>query len=99
MKKYLAFLTFLTVFGVAAHSVGADDKKAAKDNTPPEGFNALFNGKNLDNWQALVPMRDQNYKKWTALSADEKAAEQKKANEELLKHWSVEEGALVYDGK
>ncbi len=99
MKKHLALLTFLTVLGVAAHGVGADDKKAAKDNTPPEGFTALFNGKNLDNWQALVPLRDKDYKKWTSLSADDKAAEQNKANDELLKHWAVEDGALVYDGK
>ena len=26
----------------------------AEDNTPPEGFTALFNGKNLENWKGLV---------------------------------------------
>jgi hypothetical protein len=99
MKKHLAFLSFLVVLAVAPGVTGADDKKAPKDNTPPEGFTALFNGKDLTNWQALVPMRDKDYKKWVALSADEKAAEQKKANEQLLKHWTVEDGVLVYDGK
>jgi hypothetical protein len=99
MKKHLAMLIFLPVVAAAPLALGADDKKSSKDNTPPEGFTALFNGKDLTNWQALVPMRDKDYKKWTALSADEKAAEQKKANEELLKHWTIEDGDLVYDGK
>jgi hypothetical protein len=96
MKTHLGFLTLVVVLFAATGQVAAEDKK---DNTPPEGFTALFNGKDLTNWQALVRMRDGNYKKWVALSAEEKAVEQKKANEELLKHWTVENGALVYDGK
>jgi hypothetical protein len=99
MQKHLAFLTIVAVLGAASGAVGADDKPATKDNTPPEGFTALFNGKDLTNWQALVPMRDASYDKWVKLSATEKADEQKKANEMLLKHWTVEDGALVYDGK
>jgi hypothetical protein len=98
MQKHLAFFTVVTLLS-AASAVGADDKPAPKDNTPPEGFTALFNGKDLTNWQALVPMRDASYAKWVKLSAEEKAAEQKKANETLLKHWIVENGVLVHDGE
>src|SRR4051812_27593718 len=73
--------------------------QGGRDNMPPAGFTALFNGKDLTNWQGLVRLRDQNFKKWKSLSDDEKAELQKKANAEVLPHWSVEDGILVYDGK
>ncbi len=65
----------------------------AKDNTPPEGFAALFNGKDLTGWQGLVelPQRDKDPAKY--------AEQIKKANEKILPHWTVENGVLVYDGK
>lgn len=65
----------------------------AQDNTPPEGFTALFNGKDLTNWQGLVeyPKRDKDPEKY--------AAQVKAANEKYLPHWKVEEGALHYTGK
>ena len=65
----------------------------AKDNTPPEGFTALFNGKDLTGWQGLVelPKRDKDPEKY--------AAQIKAANEKYLPHWKVENGVLHYDGK
>jgi hypothetical protein len=65
----------------------------AKDNTPPEGFIALFNGKDLTNWQGLVEInsRDKNPEKY--------AAQVKAANEKYLPHWKVEDGLIHYDGK
>lgn len=65
----------------------------AKDNTPPDGFTALFNGKDLTNWQGLVelPQRNKDPEKY--------AAQIKAANEKYLPHWTVQEGALHYDGK
>jgi hypothetical protein len=64
-----------------------------KDNTPPEGFTALFNGKDLTNWQGLVelPKRDKDPEKY--------AAQIKAANEKVLPHWTVRDGVLHYDGK
>jgi len=78
----------------------ADDKDKAgpDDNKAPEGFILLFNGKDLANWQALAPMRDRDYAKWSKLSPEDKAAEQKKANDEILKHWFVQDGVLIHDG-
>jgi len=65
------------------------------DNTPPSGFVALFNGKDLTGWKGLVaspPAR--------AKMAPEKLAEaQKKADERMRAHWKVEDGTLVFDGK
>jgi hypothetical protein len=65
----------------------------AKDNTPPEGFTALFNGKDLTGWQGLVelPKRDKDPEKY--------AAQIKAANEKYLPHWSVKDGVINYDGK
>jgi hypothetical protein len=65
----------------------------AKDNTPPEGFTALFNGKDLTGWQGLVelPKRDKDPEKY--------AAQIKAANDKYLPHWSVKEGVIHYDGK
>jgi hypothetical protein len=64
-----------------------------KDNTPPEGFTALFNGKDLTGWQGLVelPKRDKDPEKY--------AAQIKAANEKYLPHWTVVDGVIHYDGK
>jgi hypothetical protein len=65
----------------------------AKDNTPPEGFTALFNGKDLTGWQGLVelPKREKDPEKY--------AAQVKAANEKYLPHWTVKDGVINYDGK
>ena len=56
MKKMLvcglAMLLGLTV----AYSP-AQDKR---DNMPPPGFTALFNGRDLTNWQGLVPINQRS---------------------------------------
>jgi len=65
----------------------------AKDNTPPEGFTALFNGKDLTGWQGLVEFhkRDKDSEKY--------AAQVKAANDKVLPHWTVRDGVLHYSGK
>jgi len=50
MRK-LFLVPAVVLAALALPVVGADDK-ATKDNTPPEGFTALFNGKDLTNWKA-----------------------------------------------
>ena len=66
-------------FAVLACSLGlllvrpgadAGDKKA-KDNTPPAGFTAIFNGKDLTGWQGLLmaPETDPKTKKSRSLPA------------------------------
>ena len=64
-------------------------------NQPPEGFTALFNGEDLTGWKGLVG----NPKTRAAMSEDELAAAQAKADEEARKHWTVEDGVIVFDGK
>ncbi|QDU63111.1 hypothetical protein Pan216_39860 [Planctomycetes bacterium Pan216] len=68
----------------------------AKQNVPPKGYSALFNGKDLSGWQGR-PHFDPA--KWAALSEDERAAKQKEFDEDMKKHWRVENGVLINDGK
>lgn len=82
----LAACCLFVVFVVAA---------SAADNTPPEGFTALFNGKDLTGWKGLVaspPVR-------AKMTPEQLADAQKKADEQMRAHWKVEDGVLVFDGK
>ncbi|OHB67256.1 MAG: hypothetical protein A2V70_07755 [Planctomycetes bacterium RBG_13_63_9] len=67
----------------------------AADNTPPEGFVALFNGKDLTGWKGLVddPVRR------AKMSPDELAKAQRRADEDMRANWRVVDGALVFSGK
>jgi len=67
----------------------------AADNQPPEGFVALFDGKDLAGWKGLVADPPKRHK----MSADELATAQKKADQLMRDHWSVQDGMLVFDGK
>jgi len=68
---------------------------SAADNTPPEGFTAVFNGKDLTGWKGLVADPPTRAK----MSPEKLAEEQKKADESMKAHWHVFDGALVFDGK
>ncbi len=68
---------------------------AEKQNVPPAGFVALFNGKDLSGWKGFVADPPQRAK----MSSEELAAEQKKANQRMRNHWTVQDGVIVFDGK
>lgn len=80
---------------VVAMSVAAP----AADNTPPEGFTALFNGKDLTGWKGLLKAPLDNPAKRAEATAEELAAAQKTADEEMKAHWKVVDGVIVFDGK
>jgi len=67
----------------------------AADNTPPEGFVALFNGKDLAGWKGLVADPPRRAK----MTEQQLAAAQEKADASMRAHWKVEDGVLVFDGK
>lgn len=67
----------------------------AADNTPPEGFTALFNGKDLTGWKGLV----ENPEKRAQMKPEELAAAQKVADAKMNAHWKAVDGVLVFDGK
>ena len=95
MKRTLIAWTSTLTIALAALSSPAGDKAGPKDNTPPPGFTALFNGKDLTSWQGMVSMKERLKVKSTA----ELAELQKKANERFLPHWTATDGILVYSGK
>ena len=66
-----------------------------KDNMPPEGFTALFNGKDLSGWKGLV---DDPIKR-AKLSPAELTEKQSKADQLMRENWKVLNGMLVYTGK
>jgi hypothetical protein len=72
-----------------------EDKIAAgpNDNKPPEGFTALFNGRDLTGWQGLVPLNKR------ASDPAEYAKQIEEANLKYLPHWQLKDGVIVYDGK
>lgn len=68
---------------------------SAADNSPPPGFVALFNGQDLTGWKGLVaspPAR-------AAMTSEQLAKEQQKADDSMRAHWKAVDGALVFDGK
>ncbi len=81
-------------------------------NTPPQGYKALFNGKDLTGWKGLPLKANANEKKKATrpylpltmperlkATPDELAAAQKLADESAAAHWKVEDGVIVFDGK
>ncbi|MBW8014681.1 MAG: DUF1080 domain-containing protein [Planctomycetes bacterium] len=66
---------------------------------PPEGFVALFNGKDLTGWKGLMSRPYDNPINRGKLGKKEYAAQQAKADESMRKHWQVVDGVLYFDGK
>ena len=63
---------------------------------PPSGFVSLFNGENLDGWWGA---KTEDPEKWMSLSTDEFQKKWEASQIDIHKHWSVENGELVNDGK
>lgn len=70
-----------------------------KDNSAPEGFTALFNGKNLKGWKGLQKPPLDNPIKRAAQTREQYLASQKEADDNMWLHWKVEKGEIVFDGK
>lgn len=60
---------------------------------PPEGFQSLFNGKDLSGWYGLNPHGV------VKLEGEKKTAALQKMKTEFAGHWRVENGELVNDGE
>ena len=64
-------------------------------NVPPEGFVALFNGKDLAGWRGGTT---ENPLKRLELAPQERAEKDKASVADIHKHWRVENGELINDG-
>lgn len=66
---------------------------------PPQGFVALFNGKDLAGWKGLMAKPYDNPIKRAKLDEKGYAAQQAISNVLMRKHWKVVDGVLFFDGK
>ena len=64
--------------------------------TPPEGFTALYNGKDLTGWRGGDTADHRTY---LALSPEKRAERDKAWTADMLAHWKAEGDELVNDGK
>ena len=69
---------------------------AGQSVTAPAGFTPLFNGRDLTGWYAMEPDGPEAI---AALSEEQRAAKKAAETAEAFRHWSVEDGQLVNDGK
>ena len=93
MKTLAWFNRAVALVAVSVFSFASTQSPQA--GTPPEGFTALFNEKNLSGWWGL---KTEDPVKWKAFSAD-KLAEKKAASlKDIAQHWSVDGEELVNDG-
>jgi hypothetical protein len=69
---------------------------AAEGPSPPKGFTALFNGKDLAGWHGMPQFDPYKLEK---MSEEERKKRIAAWTEDAKKHWRVEGGELVNDGK
>ena len=77
------------------------DYDVAKDGIEqaPEGFTALFNGKDLSGWRGMTREEDFNRPATRRAMLPEKRWElQAKADKLMKEHWKVRDGAIFFDG-
>jgi hypothetical protein len=92
MSRIVSLIVFLELAGA---TVCAEEEKAGpNDNKPPEGFMALFNGRDLTNWQGAMDIGTR-----AKLSPEERAKVQRELNKTAFEHWKVVNGILYYDGR
>jgi hypothetical protein len=95
MQALRTLLALLGLFGPGVLVISGQEKKAELPlNTPPPGFTALFNGKDLTGWQSVIELPQR--KKLSPEALEKKIRED---NEKFLPHWTVKDGILTYDGK
>lgn len=88
--RFATYSCHLVLTCLAALSLPA----VAEDNTPPEGFEALFNGTDLSGWKGLVG----DPKMRAELTPAQLQQAQSAADAKMQDHWSVVDGTIHYDG-
>src|SRR5688500_4038692 len=67
----------------------------AQDATPPAGFTALFNGKDLTGWRGGDTF---DHRKLLAMPEAERTAKLAEWTKSMKEHWRAENGELINDG-
>ena len=93
------FLFPLTTLAILSCGLAGMASRAAAEpvlNVPPEGYRALFNGKDLTGWRG---MGTDNPYQLAAKTEEERAAFFAKNQPGIDAHWKVVDGVLVNDGQ
>ncbi|MDH3717622.1 MAG: DUF1080 domain-containing protein [Planctomycetota bacterium] len=90
MRLIATFAIIITLAGLTATT------RADQQNVPPQGFTALFNGKDFAGWHGMGHFDPHKL----AAMSDEARQQKRDADwAAAQKHWRVEDGDLVNDGK
>ena|SRR5687768_11809189 len=89
MKRIVPFILFFTYVtaDLMLPAVGRTDEPS-----PPQGFRAIFNGRDLTGWHGLNPHGVEK------LAGKEKETNLAQQRAEFSKNWKVENGELINDG-
>ena len=90
MMTTLRHLLTIGLLAVASTTATAADKAPANDNVAPKGFTALFNGKDLTGWHAVIPPTVPAKK-----TLDEQLKAVKEADADIFPHWTIVDGAIM----
>ena len=100
MKHHVKITVVLTSILCALAGYAQEAKPASPDhqdhNTPPPGFTALWNGRDLAGWWGADT---EDPRKYMALPAAEFQKKHDASLGNISQHWSVRDGELVNDGK
>ncbi|MFZ2146166.1 MAG: DUF1080 domain-containing protein [Sedimentisphaerales bacterium] len=91
----LSIASLVIVLVCLGYGATRADGQQTSLNQPPEGFVALFNGRDMTGWKGLVG----NPKSRDEMSSEELAKAQAEADEDMRAHWKVVDGVLCFDGK
>ncbi len=89
-------LSSIVLVGFVATTGCHTSSHANAQNSPPAGFTALFNGKDLSGWWGASTEDPRGY---LALSPEKFKQKQDASLADIQQHWSVQNGELVNDGK
>lgn len=92
MKRSI-LLSLLAMLAITTTTWAADKEQPL--NEPPEGFTAVFNGKDLSGWFGMGHL---DPRKLAEMSDEERAKLREESLPDVNEHWSVENGELVNDG-
>lgn len=95
MLRQTTLLRYILLFVCLIPSVSDAVQEAHEANTAPDGFETLFNGKDLGGWYA---MKTADPRKMGELSEDDRKQKIEAARKTTGDHWRVENGEIVNDG-
>ena len=86
---------YKTILSLVLVAIFCTPTIAAELNVPPQGFQALFNGKDTAGWYGW---KTKNPEALWSQSAEDQAAYKQESRKDIDQHWTVEDGELINDG-